>query len=563
MLNETISGNVADEFGPTDYPRLRYIRHSPMDSYVPFQSDLKSSIEFDSFFSNSKNYYNLETTRVKRDKDYYLKDIDEDVGNGNPINIKKMNVNISQKNPAQPKTEKFEYTDFSRVKNTILLKNNFLSNLYSFISIYVNDINNIFTKLNDILFKKITNTIEQYKNFLKFFKEIIESYQKMSVEMLKINNNISGAVSENPLFEKINNIFEKTQTSISENLSEFSNNLNNNLLINGPFYKIKDLYVKMGNISKEINTNLGEINFKRDRLIAKHNNNLKIFENFKNNYNDYEKTLSVLKKSDFFTIEFSFLKSFNKLIDKINIFLDNYKTQLKSLIGLITDFTVFLKESIQIYYSENNKIFTHYLEFQKVEKLFDTISVDQVEEMFKPEILFDDLVTNFEESLTSFQLNILKFSFVKKDEVYQDEHFKLSHYSNLQEFLSFITLISPSEITYDNSTLLTHCWEVKRDPGFFKSWKVCYLVITIQNNIFIFDDKIQNRFIDKLDFKSSSFSGKEDKKNPFRFDITEIKKGFIYNSNSTYYFDAGSQENFDSIVKVFDPKIINKTVISK
>ena len=531
-----------------------------MDSYIPFQSDLKSQMEIDSFFSKAKNYYNLETTRVKRDKDYYLKDIDEDVGN--PINIKKMNVSQGVKNPVvqQPKTEKFEYTDFSRLKNTILLKNNYLSNLFYFINIYVNDINAIFTKITETIFKKLTNTLDQYKNFLKLFKDIVESYQKISTEMTKNINNLLNNSSDNNFIDKINNILEKTQTSIAENLLSFSNNLNNNLLINGPFYKIKDLYLKMGNISKEMNTNIGEINFKRDRLIAKHNTNVKIFENFKNNYNDYEKTLTMLKKNDFFLIEYSFLKSFNKLVDKISFFFENYKKQIISLIALISDFTLFLKESIQIYYGENNKIFTHYLEYQKVEKIFDSISVDQVEEMFKPSKIFEEVSINFEETFSYFQLNILKYSFIKHDEIYQDEKFKLNSYTNLSELINFIALISPSKISSDNSTLLCNCWEVKRDPGFFKSWKVCYIIVTVQNSIFIFDDKINNSYIDRLDLKTSILTAKEGKKNPYRFELTEMKKGFIYNSNLTYYFDAITQENFEKIVKFLDQKLLNKAL---
>ncbi len=560
-LNETLSGNVADEFGPSDYPRLRYI-HNSMDSYLPFESDLKNTIQLDTFFSHAKKYYNMETTRVARDKEYYLKDTDEEVGEDS-INVKKIKVNITNnlKSSDQLKSEKFEYTDFTRIKNTILLKCNCLSNLYYFISVYVNDINSIFNKINELIFIKITYTLDQYKNYMKFFKEVIETYQKISGEMNMLNGLISPTINVDPIFEKVVVIFDKTQSSIAEHLNEFANNMNTNLLVNGPFYKIKELYQKMGSINKEIMANIGDINFERDRLKAKHTSNLKIFENFKNNYNDYDKVVSVLKKNDFFLLEFSFIKSFNKLIEKINILFQNYNNHINSLIKLISDFTLFLKESLQIYYNENNKVFTHYLDFPKIEKIFESISKEQVEAMFEPQRLLGEDIQTFEENLSTFQLNLLKFNFVKHDDLYQDENFKVSKYSSINDFVNFITHISPEKILYEHSPLLQHSWELKRDPGFFKPWKTCFIVLTLQNNILIYDEKIHISFLtDKLELKNCSLISKEDKKNPFRFELNEVRKGIIYNSNVTYYFDALNQETFDKILKVIDPKLLGKNL---
>ena len=103
-----------------------------------------------------------------------------------------------------------------------------------------------------------------------------------------------------------------------------------------------------------------------------------------------------------------------------------------------------------------------------------------------------------------------------------------------------------------SSSLLIGKYDLKRDPGVFKNWKNSTVLKTLQNNLLVFDDVINKTPVEIFNIKKMKYKSREDKKNPFRFEIAEKKKGMIFNSNKIHYFDANTAENLKVVKNAFN-----------
>jgi hypothetical protein len=72
-----------------------------------------------------------------------------------------------------------------KIKSIVANKIIFLNNLHDFFFNFSSNIYSIFNKINLHLQKKLENTLDQNKYFLKFFKNTIISYEKFSSELIK------------------------------------------------------------------------------------------------------------------------------------------------------------------------------------------------------------------------------------------------------------------------------------------------------------------------------------------------------------------------------------------
>jgi hypothetical protein len=436
----------------------------------------------------------------------------------------------------------------NKLKNTILLKNNYLTHLNYFIQNYVNDIQNIFNKIDTAIYKKVTSILDKHKYFLRFFKEISSLYESFSINLIHANNtiNLHFRDTDSP-FKTINNTIDKTQEIISNNFYDFSRNMQKIVISNGPLSNIKEFYNRMSAISKESSTILGIITKYRDKLVLKFQQNEKTFEKFKNCFNDNDKLNKVLDNQDFFMIEYDLTNSINKLFEKISEYLTCYKNNISQLRILIKDFINSIKESLELYIEESKKMFY----IQDIDNMLVEM-YSNFDTNFETDFLNCDTTNkSLCEILKSFQTNLIAGGNIKRDEIYLDENFNFNKYSNYEELVEFLIILKPDSIRMNKSNLIQFLYKVNKISGIFKSVKECFLLLTIQNNIFIFEEKINKKNYEKIALRNLNFRNSNDNKNPLRFEISELKKGMLYNSIHKILIEAENEDDYYNIEKFF------------
>jgi hypothetical protein len=484
--------------------------------------------------------------------DFNPKDFDEKLES--PIDTRNLESNSgSFFNSASPDSSTNASTKFeipSRdIKNTIHLKNNSITNLNYFVQSYVNDIYILYNKIDAIVYKKVTSILDKNKYFLRFFKEITTLYETFSLNLLQANNTISlhfKQEDENSPYSKINTTIEKSQETVSNSFYDFSKNLQNKLIIKGPLSNVKEFYNRMSQISKESAQIISEITQKRDKINSKYVNFEKSFENFKKNFNDPEKLSSLLLKTEFFMIEFEFCNSVNKLFSIIKDFFIKYKKCLQDLKDLTTNFLNILKESVDVYVNESNRMFL----IEVTENLLENLKLNIEDESGEKDILFSSESKLLKDILKKFQTNLLKFTFVRNEKIYCDEYFQIETYKSYEELTDFLISIIPENVNTLNSSLIMFSCEVNKIYGLFSSCRKCFLIITIQNSLILFEEKINKKSYEKYNIKNLKFRNLEDSKHPLRFEISEIKQGFIYNTTQRVTIDVSNSELYKELENI-------------
>ena len=257
--------------------------------------------------------------------------------------------------------------------------------------------------------------------------------------------------------------------------------------------------------------------------------------------------------NEIFIFEVSYTKSMNVTIHLIKSFLVNYIKVYEELKEIIYDFFSSMKNTIEIYLDANKKIFLDSSELDKIQIAFDNINKEAVELNFQPSTFFKQNLNDINESLKEFQSKLIKNNFVKYDSNYLEETILLDNFKSLEEFLIYFLDIIPEGYCVDNSSLLTYLSDIKYDPGLvFSSWRSAMIVLTIQNNIFIFEKRIQKKYSEKISLNNIKYTEKLNSKNlnDFRFEISEVKKGF-FSKSKKIILEAMNRDKFTDIRNVF------------
>jgi hypothetical protein len=436
----------------------------------------------------------------------------------------------------------------NKLKNTILLKNNYLTNLNYFIQNYISDIQNIFNKIDVAIYKNMTNILDKHKYFLRFFKEISSLYESFSINLIHANNTINLHFRENESpFKSINNTIDKTQEIISNNFYDFSRNMQKIIIANGPLSNIKEFYNKMSSISKDSSSILSIITKYRDKFVLKFQQYEKIFERFKVSFNDNEKLNKQFDANDFFLIEYDLSNSINKIFEKIYEYLKSYKNSIMQLRALVKEFINTIKESLELYIEESKKMFF----IQGVDIMLLEM-YQNFDSNFEADFLTCETIHKpLTDLLKSFQTNLITGGYIKKDEIYSDENFVYSKYSNFEELIEFIISLKPESLKINKSNLVQFSYNVNKITGIFKSVKECVILLTVQNNLFIFEDRINKKRFEKISLRNINFRNSNDNKNPYRFEISELKTGIIYNSIYKILLEAENEDDYFNIEKYF------------
>jgi hypothetical protein len=518
--------------------------------------------------NNNDSSNDIEThnhNNIDNDNEFNISPIAHESENGNGITVNNtINNNLlSQFIPVNPLNQVTSVSsmntmyDYSSIKNTIHLKNNFIANLNFFIQNYVNDIYNLFNKIDAIIYKKVTSILDKNKYFIRFFKEITTLYETFSINLLQANNTISlhfKDEDESSPYSQINNTVDKTQELISNSFYDFSKNLQNKIISKGPLsnLKIKEFYNKMSSIAKESSAIISEITKKRDKLVQKYLQNEKLFESFKKSFNDNEKLNAILNKNEFYVKEFEFCNTVNKLFDKIEQFFTKYKQSLSDLKSLTNSFLTSVKDTIDIYATESKKMFL----IEEMDNVIDNLKI-QIHNLYgEKDILMDYKCHKLlNDQLKIFQTNLIKFSFVKNDDIYIDNYFNIEKYNNYEELTDFLNSLIPNRFDIFNSNLLIFSCEAKKTSGLFKHTKPCVIAITLQGSVLIFDEKINKKLYEKLSLRNLKFKSTEEKNGPYKFELSELKLGMIYNSKVKVILEVESIENYEALENIFNTQL--------
>ena len=283
-----------------------------------------------------------------------------------------------------------------------------------------------------------------------------------------------------------------------------------------------------------------------------------IFTNFKKfenkldiSTNNNAELNKIFEENDFFLIEIEINLRINKLYSRINKFMKTYKTSIEDLKKCVIDYVTLMKETVEKFLNENKKIYggNMDLDFEHMQKFYESITKESFEKSFIVSRILgsDNMINQFNDFFNEYRNDLIKFRIVKNEIISQPEKFNINNFLFIEDLISFMIELIPIESKL-NSSLMVDKFELKRDPGVFKSWKNCTVIKTLQNNILVYDEKINKHPVEIFNVKKMKFKSREEKKNPFRFEILEKKKGIIFNSNKLQYFDALNLDSYNNFL---------------
>jgi hypothetical protein len=449
-----------------------------------------------------------------------------------------------------------------QIKPIILDSVNSLGNIFTCTNSHANHIIYIFKLLNDNAFRKVNNTLNLSKKFVQYFKEVTIVYQKFSMDIAKTNIILSSCTQDTILSDNINIMIEKTQEAIAGKFISFSNILYANIVNKGPFQKVKEMETRLNKITKEIAAGLLKVEQKKDKISK--NFNLRILptlESIKKSYDNDAQLLPILDKNELYLFEIEIMNSVMKMYNKFFDFFKSYKTQMTNLRSLILEFMTVIRDSVELYINENKKIFSDteaYCGFETMKKFYDSLTEEYLNGTFNIEnIVSDKTMKNyFNDTLKALQNTLMRFATLRQitneDLLKKDELFSVGHFKSIDEFVDFVTGFMPKNLDIadkdaERSPLIIFQQPVRRDPGMFSSWRSAHLVITLQESLFVFDEKVTKKPAERLKVKKLKLNYTPEKKVPFRFVLTERKKVMFFNTNTNVVIDPHSKEILDEI----------------
>ena len=163
------------------------------------------------------------------------------------------------------------------------------------------------------------------------------------------------------------------------------------------------------------------------------------------------------------------------------------------------------------------------------------------------------------EIIKQFQHNLIQYDFIKETIIYEDSNFNIKNYETFKEFILFSLKLIPKKIPIEYNDIIQFKAPCLRDAGVFKGWRNCFIIVTIQKHVIIFDEE--------KDIKDNSFNmnklfviynqnlivveKKTSKKSKFIIGISELnqKEKKIKNMQ----IDAIDEDNRNNIIKAINP----------
>jgi hypothetical protein len=475
---------------------------------------------------------------------------------------------------------------FTDLKLLLFHKINYLTNYYHFTQSYSSTLTNLFLNLTEILSKKVTHTLNQNKNFIKFFKEITGAYQRFSTDLIKANLVLAGdtqSQTENSMYgglfsNNLNGMIEQTQETIANNFYLFSHVLQTSIITQGPFSKVNEFYKRLNGIVKGTKDDLDKISQQKEKIYRVFTNKyITIFNEFKKYYNDTSAlNKNILNKNDFFLIELDLIEHFNSFTISCKEFFKNFLGHTEDIRTLLLDYLNAVKQTMEIYINENRKIFSGSMNINldTIHNFYESITKESLQINFGVSNIFneDEIKKEFNLLVNKYSTELMKFNIYNKSkEEVLYSGIDIVKFKTLDEFINlFIDLNPMIHENIKSSELVKDIHNIKRDPGMFKSWKNCKMYITEQNNLLFFDyeehigekDDLYEKFLYSLNLRRAKLVPKNSEKHPFRFEIAELKKGVIFNSNLNLTLDTLEKEKYEKIKCIVDQAKLTEEVIN-
>ena len=423
----------------------------------------------------------------------------------NPNNKSGNNIDFMKKEKSPTKIlSSVVTTGKEKINDLYLKKVNDLSNIYAFSSNYLSFISQVFKKLCEPFYSKLSSSyINNVKPYLKYFKELVNILISFSDKLNNLNSSIEEKKDDNEeeslirvennlnsAVKKLNIIFADTSSVIAKNLKEN--------IINKPLFakfetiegKFEENFHKMLNLISQ----LEQFRIKFDNEYNK--KYLNIFNTFIQKYNELDNYLIQMK--DFFIIEYDIINAANKAMRRVTKFIEDIKKLFEDSTNIFCDYLEMLKIMIKIYYEENKKIILPNVLTEKMINDLEKLIGQDIRKNIEKKFCIKNIIEHYQDEALRNEINHLllkyqdilgQYKILKGDEINNISHFNIKHFKSTEIFFKFLlSLIPPTfQVNYDD--VIQFKTDVKRDCGLFKGWKECHMIISYQGHILFFDEE--------------------------------------------------------------------------
>ena len=214
-------------------------------------------------------------------------------------------------------------------------------------------------------------------------------------------------------------------------------------------------------------------------------NYTKLLEEFKVKYNDDDLDDSLINMIDFIVIEHDIFQYINKAYRKVEAFIKDIKQMNSFLFSLINPYMIIIKQCVDIYSTSN-----HSSSNEELSSFYKSISSESLQSQLSPnQIISHNKRKELSEIFSSLQtLYIKNNQFEDNIIIYDNYRFTLDNYDTFDSLIDFLLTLIPYQIEINFIELISFKGEYSRDAGLFKGWKKCYIVITKQGHLIIFDE---------------------------------------------------------------------------
>ena len=252
--------------------------------------------------------------------------------------------------------------------------------------------------------------------------------------------------------------------------------------------------------------------------------------------------------NDFIMIEHNLVSYCNKILKKIEFYSNEILKINNNSNKDFKDYVLFIKNNLDIF---KTQIFFN-SEINLSIELNENIDFD-----FEKHSSINNIIKNNKELnflIKKFQNNLIQNNYMNNKLIYEDSNFNIKNYETLNDFIPFMLKLTPKKFSIEYNDLIEFKAPCLRDAGVFKGWRNCFIIITIQKHVIIFDeerdikdDQIDMNKLFVIYNQNSIFVEKKTlKKSKFIISISEMN---LKEKKSKYMqIDAIDEENRNNII---------------
>ena len=250
----------------------------------------------------------------------------------------------------------------------------------------------------DLIYVKLTNSLNEILNFIPFFKDFSDTYAKFAKQIKDANNIIKASkkeeekLSDNTLFD----VMQKTHNAFYQNIINISSTMKQNIVNKGPLSKLDDLINKIEKIKKENLDKIKDISdlkIKMQKYMKQYDKLFKAYSPnlfFDVNNNTIEEMPNLIDTPDLIIIIRSLLGFINKLILDVNLFIIDTKDTFYKINELYIEINNLVKGAILIYIQQCKTIFNSDLtkNFEEIENYYKKYDDNTSDKIFNLKKIF-------------------------------------------------------------------------------------------------------------------------------------------------------------------------------